>query len=274
MPSCLSLTVPVFAAALMAPAQPPAAAIAAPRLDIDTEPAPIAWRVRSVPTAQPVDSPARILCLGSNPSNQARLALTREVEAIDTRLRAATYRDSLELVQHWEVATDQLQSLLLRYKPRIVHFSGHGAPNGELQFQRSDGTSDAASVPAIAELFGILDKYVSCVVLNACFSERQARDIAKSVDVVIGVEGTIDDGEAIAFSSAFYGALACGEDVETAFRLGRNQMRLCSRTLASRDFDAAPANATGVKLFARPGVDPARIRFCAETTGVRSRAIF
>ena len=68
-----------------------------------------------------------ILFLAANPSTTTRLRLDSEVRAIDQALRQANYRDQFDLRQHWAVRVADLQELLLRHQPHIVHFSGHGS---------------------------------------------------------------------------------------------------------------------------------------------------
>ena len=57
------------------------------------------------------------------------------------------------------------------------------------------------------------------VVLNACYSEAQARALSHHVDAVIGMTRAIEDSTAIAFAESFYSALADGRNLETAFNL-------------------------------------------------------
>ena len=56
--------------------------------------------------------------------------------------------------------------------------------------------------------------------LNACYSELQAKAIAKHIDCVIGMSIAIGDSAAINFAIAFYQALGYGRDVRAAFELG------------------------------------------------------
>jgi hypothetical protein len=73
---------------------------------------------------------------------------------------------------------------------------------------------------ALSALFSILKDNIRCVVLNACYSEKQARAIAEHIECVIGMSNAIGDLASIDFSVAFYRALAYGRDVKTAFDLG------------------------------------------------------
>ena len=64
------------------------------------------------------------------------------------------------------------------------------------------------------------------MVLNACYSEQQAKAIAEHIDYVIGMSNAISDSAAISFSAAFYQALGYGIDFRTAFELGCAQIDL------------------------------------------------
>jgi hypothetical protein len=187
---------------------------------------------------------ATILFLGANPSGTTRLALDREAREIDQRLRSAEFRDSFRIEQAWAVRPSDLQGCLLRYRPQIVHFSGHGSSAGELILENEAGTAARVEAAALAGLFRILNRDIRCVVLNACFSEAQAQAIVEHVDCVIGMSESVEDGSAIAFAGAFYQALAYGQDAQTAFELGKSQILLTG--LADADVP---------RLLIRKGVD-------------------
>lgn len=60
--------------------------------------------------------------------------------------------------------------------------------------------------------------------MNACYSQVQAEAISQYIKNVIGMNQTIGDKAAIAFTVAFYDALGAGETVEFAFNLGCSQL--------------------------------------------------
>jgi hypothetical protein len=119
-----------------------------------------------------------------------------------------------------------LQALLLRHRPAIVHFSGHGSADGELVLEDDAGCKDTVTTGALGNLFAILKKDIQCVVLNACYSETQAQAIAAHVGCVVGLRSDVGDKAAIAFASKFYQALGFGEDFGTAFALGCIEVEL------------------------------------------------
>jgi hypothetical protein len=169
----------------------------------------------------------RILFVGVNPDDTALLDLVQEAETIQARLHTAMFRERLEFVQRWKTEARFLPGLLMQYRPRILHFSGHGTPDGRLYFRGTDGVAVPADEETIAGLFRLVGG-VRCVVLNACHSTEQARLIARHVDVVIGMSAAVRDEDAIAFAAGFYEGLGFGKDVRTAFELGRLQVGLTS----------------------------------------------
>ena len=79
-----------------------------------------------------MDKPVKILVLATNPQETDPLRLDEEVRGIDEALQQSRFRDKFELEQQWAVRVSDLQRFLLRYKPDIVHFSGHGSESSEI----------------------------------------------------------------------------------------------------------------------------------------------
>lgn len=117
------------------------------------------------------------------------------------------------------VTTDTLVQAILDESPHIVHFSGHGRRGG-IVLQDEAGRPRPVSEDALSNLFELFKDCVDCVVLNACFSEVQARAIKLYIPYVIGVNSKIPDEAAIAFSTGFYKAIGAGKDIPFAFELG------------------------------------------------------
>ena len=194
--------------------------------------------------------PVKVLFLSANPSDTASLQLDEEVRAIDNALQRGSLRDYFQVAVHSAVRADDLQGLLERHKPDIVHFSGHGGSNGQIYLQGEDGKHHPVTPRALSNLFKLLKNNIRCVVLNACYSDIQSQAIVQHIDVVIGVSQAISDEAAIKFAAGFYESLAWGHNVQEAFDLG------CARIdLANLEEQDKP------KLLARPGRDPLTIFF-------------
>ena len=167
----------------------------------------------------------RILALQANSDPGAVLQLDKEIRDIKRTL-ASTIAWGVEVLQEGAVQAPDLQTLLLRYRPDVLHFSGHGNSVGELMFETSEGSSEPISARSLGNIFSSLGQSICCVVLNACYSAPQASAIAKWVPYVVGMTSRISDRAAIAFSTSFYQALAFGKTFEQALILGRQQVEL------------------------------------------------
>lgn len=182
------------------------------------------------PAAQPMPPPTPakkiiVLFLAANPKSTDRLRLDEEVRTIDERLRLSQFRDRFDLQQQWAVRTSDILDAVLRHKPDIVHFSGHGSKTGELVFEDAAGNAKAVNADALGALFAAR-KGVRCVVLNACWSDTHANAIAKAVDCVVGMTRSVGDDAAIGFASGFYRSLGERLSVQEAFDLGNVQIML------------------------------------------------
>ena len=192
----------------------------------------------------------RVLFLAASPGNQMSLQLGDEFRTIEDRVRKSEHRDSIELVSKWAVRLGDLQEALLRYRPHVVHFSGHGAEDG-LWLQERDRGSMQVSGSMLTRVFEIhnedLDRdRVQVVVFGACYSARQASAVAKQVDFAIGMRNVVGEQASIVFAADLYMALGYGCSVQKAFKIGMNAMKL-----GSWKADDKP------ELHCRKGADPA-----------------
>lgn len=146
-----------------------------------------------------------ILILAANPRRD--LDLGREVRDLKEAIAASANSDQLQVVNEPAVRVEDLQNLLLRHRPQIVHFCGHGGGDEGLVFESDLGREHQVRTEAIAGLFRLFEAQVECVLLNACYSEKQAEAIVQHIDYVVGMNQTIQDKAAIAFSKGFYRAL-------------------------------------------------------------------
>jgi hypothetical protein len=201
-------------------------------------------------------SKIKVLFLAANPAGTQPLQLQEEIRQITAKVRAAEYRDSLELVSRWAVRPDDLLQALLEVKPHVVHFSGFGGSAAELILLDEQGNPKPVSKEALAHLFRILKDNVRVVVLNACDSCPQAEAIADTIDCTIGMNRPIGDEAAIVFAGSFYRALGFGRSVKEAFELGRAALLLegipeetTPELLVRTDVDAS-----GLVLMAPPTV--------------------
>lgn len=168
----------------------------------------------------------KILFLASNPIKSSHLQLDEEIRAINQKIRDADHRDTLRLIPVLAVRPDDLLQALNEHKPQIVHFSGHGNNTGEIILTDNNRQPKLVSTAALKALFKTLKDNIRLVVLNACYSEIQAKAIVEFIDCAIGMNSSIGDQAAITFASSFYRAIGFGRSVQEAFEQGRTSLLL------------------------------------------------
>ena len=208
-----------------------------------------------------LNSSVRILFLAANPAETSRLALDEEMHVINQRLRSSGVGPHVELCAEWAMRADELPAALMRHRPRVVHFSGHGSSTGELFFVGElPGTIGPVSADTLHRLFQTLPGDICCVVLNACYSAIQATALATVLPCVVGMSRAVQDRAASAFAAGFYEALVFGESVKSAFNIGCAQIEL-AQAPDQRDVPQmllrTGVDADKLHLIPREGVQPA-----------------
>ena len=217
-------------------------------------------RDRSVTTAGKVG----ILAFAANPLGD--LKLDEEIRAVEEELEQSTYRTEIEFRYQLATRRGDLIEKLDKYRPRIVHFSGHGSGGkvGEpgaralLVSEEDQGSQiylvgpDERPVPVtqntLAKLFKVRRGNIRLVVLNACYTMSQAEAISQVIDCVIGTNRAIGDKAARVFATRLYRTLADGGTVKQAF----------DDACVELEIYQIPEESTPV-LMTRAGVDPGQL---------------
>src|SRR4051794_31921242 len=95
----------------------------------------------------------KVLFLAANPAGTKPLKLDEEIRQITVKVRAAEYRDALELISRWAVRPDDLLQALLEVKPHVVHFSGHGTKAEQLILLDDQGNPKPVTKGALVHVF-------------------------------------------------------------------------------------------------------------------------
>ena len=185
----------------------------------------------------------RILFLSSNPWTTSRILVDEEAREIFEKLHEGKYRDRFELHNHAAIRPIDLQKLLLKYRPHIVHFSGHGSKRKKLILGGTHSRGKTVEQQGLSDVFALYNKHVRLVLLNACFTKDQARSVSEVVNYSIGTGRGIGDKVGVAFAGAFYRALSFGKSVRDAFESAKAELAL-TKVPRSR----------GIELFVRSGV--------------------
>jgi len=186
------------------------------------------------PPIQEADLPENaptILFLASDPRGHGKLQLEREFMMIQNQLsdRGAKFKLKIK----FEPRADTLTKVMLEQRPSIVHFSGHGTEEMEgfspagIVLENRDRDPFVVPGPALANMFKLLKRRfdVKLVLLNACVSMDQAKEISSVGCYAIGMADEIPDNMAVSFASGFYLGLAeSPDDYEFAFEMAKNSL--------------------------------------------------
>ena len=176
--------------------------------------------------AKPTETTLKILFLSADPSDKTRLRLGQELKNIQEKLNLSKYQEKFILSHCLSAKPTDISQAILNSNPNIVHFSGHGLYTGELCFENHLGKMQPVKPEVLADLFELVSDQTNCVLLNACYSKIQAEAIVKHISYVIGMNQSIGDQAAIAFSIGFYKAIGAGYSIDKAFKFGCVEIRL------------------------------------------------
>ena len=96
------------------------------------------WSARRIP----------VLFLGANPNSTEQRRLDREARGITEKIQSSKHRSSVQLITRWAVRVDDLHEALLKEQPDVVHFTGHGTPEGQIVLESEDGSPKPISRPS------------------------------------------------------------------------------------------------------------------------------
>lgn len=194
-----------------------------------------------------MSAPIKVLFLAANGVDAPRLGLDKEASEIGKRIRESDKR-AVQLETEWAVQPDDLLPSLNRHRPTVLHFSGHGMSDGNIDFVDERGNGCAVSAEVLLGALAAGDGAIRILVLNACDSLSLADVLLQQLDVFIGMRTQIGDAAACEFSKGFYGALAEEMSIAKAYEQGRAQIALTG----------IPEARTPI-LRSRSGVDPEKL---------------
>jgi hypothetical protein len=125
--------------------------------------------------------------------------------------------------------TADLLDGITRFRPHVVHFSGHSNDDLIVFEDELDGQHEGVIVTAraFASAVKATDDPPLLVLLNSCNSAVQIDDLVENVaPFAIGMADEIEDGDAITYAAQFYAAVANGQSVSSAHVSGQAALEL------------------------------------------------
>ena len=174
---------------------------------------------QAVVNGQPATSTGKkaILYISATPTNVDTLQVDFEFKKIKASLERGLNRDEFELLS--PLMAVSLQDFLQakhRYKPAIIHFSGHGLQDG-LMFATSENVFQIIPTELLREVFKGIEAYAKLIVLNACYSSAQAKILSEKGIYVLGMNVPVTDTAAIDLADNLYRFISDGQTTEEAF---------------------------------------------------------
>lgn len=158
----------------------------------------------------------RVLVASASPNDFPILRVDVEIREIKQAVKAARFRDNVQIEVETAVLADEFANCLRDHAPQILHFSGYHSDRGGIVLM--DGNDQSKPIPRLALRHVLLGQTsLRMVVLNTCFSLEDADVLTRNIDFVIGVKAAFDDKCSIQFAKCFYGAIANGHTVQSAF---------------------------------------------------------
>lgn len=167
-----------------------------------------------------------VLVLAANPRDQDQLRLDEEVRSITEMIRKSEHRDAIRLESRWATRPLDLLQAVNELRPRVIHFSGHGADDDRLAFQGDGGLTKFVTKEAMAQTLAAASSGIQVAFFNACYSRGQAEAVVEHVPMAIGMSTSIGDEAARVFAAQFYSAIGFGLSVGVAFQQAKAALML------------------------------------------------
>ncbi len=185
-----------------------------------------------VEVEQKIDRQVILFC-AANPTSQ-KISFTKEHTHISGELAEKSLRGKFEIIPQSGTTTDKLIDAINEFKPNIIHFCGHGkeenpetGKGGGLIFHDSDyeGESviDSTKLNKIFARVKAKHAELSIFLLNACYSEPQAKEVSRNNIYAIGTNDKISSQAARLFAVGFYKRYALTNDIKEAVDNGLTQ---------------------------------------------------
>jgi hypothetical protein len=169
----------------------------------------------------------RVLILGA--SSEGDLRVGREQKRIRAAVESALHRDLIELDVRPAATTGDLLDGITRFRPHVVHFSGHSSEDLIVLEDDQDEAHEGMIVTAraFARAIEATDDPPLLILLNSCGSAGQIDSLVALVaPFAIGMADSIDDVDAINYAAQFYSAIANGQSVASAHLSGQAALDL------------------------------------------------
>jgi hypothetical protein len=163
----------------------------------------------------------KILFLSASPRDLSTLKPDVEFRRIFEKIGSS---ETFEMYSVSAIRKSDLIPMLLKNKPDIAHFTGHGSEDG-IYLENDSRTGDLLDQNDLAEIFERLSRKPRLLFLSSCLTATNIKRLAGVIDFVVASEARIEERAATIFAATFYSHLAYGEMVKNSFDLVHSQLK-------------------------------------------------
>lgn len=167
----------------------------------------------------------RILYIAGNPPGEGSLQIEEEVHRLQAKIDEVESVERVELRVYSSLKVDELDSVITRVKPDVIHFAAHGAEDA-IVLAHSERGRVALRGNDLADLLKAVAVRPKLIVVNSCSSEEMAADLTAAADFVIGTNALITNVGARTMAATLYQQLAMSSSLLSAFRAAESMLRI------------------------------------------------
>ncbi len=204
----------------------------------------------------------KLLLLATNSVDTIDPRASDEIRAIDRAIQTAPLRDKFEIHKEPALRVSDIGPLLLKHNPDVLHISGHSRSTEGLILENDLGRVAKVQCAQLKDVLFNAGRNLQLVFLGFCHSADCANELSTRIDFVLGIKGEIQAKSSLAFTQAFYVALASGSRIKEAVAYGKSILRLEKRR-----------GVNAVVLQARDGADTTTSLFKVTARSVELKLI-
>jgi len=188
------------------------------------------------PPTLTVKPPLRLLIAIASPGDKAELSVGEEIAHLDDALASLVESGLVETARIDHTTLERLDDALLKKRPHVLHFIGHGDFVGDdgVVILEGEATPGAADPITGRQLGALLRNHLASlrlVFLNSCMGAAVAGQapfggvaqslIRRGIPAVIAMQFPISDQAAVSLARHFYRYVAAGLPVDAALTSAR-----------------------------------------------------
>lgn len=168
----------------------------------------------------------KLLLLAANSVDTVDSRASDEIQAIARAIEAAPLREKFVIHKEAGIRVSDIGPLVLKHNPDILHISGHSRETEGLILETDLQRVAKVQCARLKDVLLSAGSNLQLVFYGFCHSADCAKETSTRIDFVLGIEGEISVRSSLAFTPAFYTALASGSSIQEAIAYGKSILSL------------------------------------------------